>query len=218
MYHSHVPLIAAGMRQSGRVFKRGVLFAILSVRSQFVRIDEQMNDLTKFGADSRDLWGWKRDSYSFVVDHGDELWRTLIRHVPIDRPDLAIVALSRVPGLGIVKAAFVAQYMGWDVGCLDTRNINRLGLSPRAYRTDGASCKAMPAFRRKVDRYVTETGGKAQELWDAWCRDVAVVYRKTPEEISAMHLLIVPPAMRARLTPFPLSHVNLAPDNSDAPF
>jgi len=86
--------------------------------------------------------------------------------------------------------------MGHDIGCLDTRNISRLGLNPREWRTDGADRKLTAAFKRKIGRYVDATSGRAEELWDDWCMDVAGVYKVTAEEISRDHLVIIPPRQR----------------------
>lgn len=100
-----------------------------------------------------------------------------------------MMAMLEVPGLGIVKSAFVLQLMGFDVACLDSRNIKREGRNPRAFRTDGNDPHML---RPKVARYLDETYGKAETYWDAWCRDVAEAYHLTPEAVSELHLSIVP--------------------------
>ena len=189
MYREHVPQIAAAMRADPRIFARGIMLAILSARTQFVRIGDQMSDLEERGADSAGLWGWKFDAYSYLGEHTGALWE----HVRNGRtPGGAIADLCRVPGLGIVKAGFVCQLMGFDVGCLDTRNIDRLGLLPRAYRSDGEERKRKPAFQRKIARYVAEVGGRAEVLWNDWCNDAAKTYATSGDEISRAHLAIIP--------------------------
>lgn len=189
MYKEHVPQIAAAMREDPRIFERGIMFAILSARTQFVRISDQMSDLEDRGADSAGLWGWKFDAYSYLGEHTGALWE-LVRNGRT--PGGAIADLCRVPGLGIVKAGFVCQLMGFDVGCLDGRNVERLGLDPEAYASQGAAHKARASFRRKIDAYVAETGGRAEVLWDDWCNDAAKTYATSGEDISAWHLAIIP--------------------------
>lgn len=44
----------------------------------------------------------------------------------------------------------------------------------------------------KVRQYVAETFGKAEIYWNAWCEDVAAVYGRTPQQISELHLAILP--------------------------
>jgi hypothetical protein len=198
MYLNHVPTINAAMRECPKTFARGVMFAILSARVQFPRVPIQMKELDRMGARAACLWGWKRGAFDYVTEHRDTLWHETCAARDSEE---AILILCRIPGMGIVKAAFVLQFLGHDIACLDTRNIMREGLDPRAYRSDGPACKARPAFARKARRYVTQTQGRAQELWDAWCGDVAGVYGMQAAQISAMHLAIVPARQRHLTSP-----------------
>jgi hypothetical protein len=113
----------------------------------------QLDDIDRERASSVYLFGFKRDAYVYIETHGPALWAK-VKACPLADPGAAILALAAVPGLGVVKAGFAAQLMGWDVACLDGRNIEREGLSPRAYRSDGEARKSRPAFKRKVARYV----------------------------------------------------------------
>lgn len=192
MYHNHVPVIAAAMREDHHAFARGILFAVLSMRQPFDTTPDQLASVTAgddWNLDHAYLFGFKRDAARYVTEHAATIWRDVL-----DTPAIAdqIRVLCRIPGMGIVKSGFVLQLMGYDIGCLDTRNVKRAGLNPRAYRTDGVKGKAGAAFVRKVDRYVAEVGGRAEELWNVWCEDVAVTYEKTAHQISAMHMAVVP--------------------------
>lgn len=191
MYKEHVPIINAGMRHDPETFARGVTFAVLSMRTQFVRLNEQMKQVDNAGQSAQALWGFKRGAYLFLRKRCNYYFH---RVSDIFDPVEGILALTEIPGIGIVKAAFILQMMGHDIGCFDTRNASRLGIHPREYRTDGI--KIGPAFRRKVERYVTSTQGQAEPLWNDWCSDVASVYKTTAEDISRDHLIIVPPRLR----------------------
>ena len=48
MYASHVPIIAAGMRSDAGIFRRGVLFAILSARQRFTDVPIQLEAVETF--------------------------------------------------------------------------------------------------------------------------------------------------------------------------
>jgi len=194
MYQDHVPMLNSAMRSDPDIFLRGVTFAVLSIRTQFVQVSQQIAEVEAAGTNARALWGYKRGSYDYLRKHKFALHEMVSEAMD---SETAIEALTTVPGIGIVKAAFVCQMMGHDVGCLDSRNIQRLGLNPREWRTDGADRKQTAAFKRKVRRYVDATSGRAEELWDDWCKDVANVYKVTAEEISRDHLVIVPPRQRA---------------------
>lgn len=208
MYLDHVPNINAAMRHSPDLFCRGVMFAVLSARVQFVRVPEQMKELTKRGAKAQCLWNWKADAFRYLTKNKLQLWRDVCA---ANDPEAALKILCQIPGLGIVKGAFVLQMLGHDVACLDVRNIQREGLAPRAYRTDGVKTGA--AFERKVQRYVRQTFGRARELWDTWCREVADDYGMTAEDVSRLHLSAIVPAPFRSLTPVvPFSY------NADIPF
>lgn len=184
MYADHSPVIAAFMRESAANFSRGVLFALCSIRQKITGVPEQLDEIEQYGITAPGLWGWKRDAYFYLTQNAEAIY-----HEFYAAPDAeaAITGLCAIPGLGIVKAAFVAQLAGLDVACLDSRNVAREGRNPRAYRTDG---KRPAQYRAKIARYVAETAGRAQAYWDAWCEDVAEAYGYTAEEISALHLAI----------------------------
>ena len=187
MYADHVPLINAHMRASVEGFTRGVMFAVCSIRQPVTLVPEQLDELDAYGMSAPALFGHKLDAYEYILDNAASLWRDVCA---ARDPVAAIERLCEVPGLGIVKAAFICQFLGFDVACLDTRNIKREGRNPRAYRSDGEERKKTKAFKKKIARYVGETQGNAEHYWNAWCEDVARVYKKSAEEISELHLAV----------------------------
>lgn len=194
MYREEMPVIRDAMRNNITVFRRGVMFAICSIRQPTIGVPDQLQALFDPTEDNNEnpLFGHKFQAWAYINDDAkcSALWRNLLDcNLTLSGAIEAIVCLLRVPGLGIVKAAFVAQLMGFDVACLDARNITREKRNPRAYRTDG---KTAEQLRPKVIAYVKETFGKAHHYWDAWCSDVAVAYSRTPQQISELHLAIVP--------------------------
>lgn len=58
MYREHVPILNAGMRFDPDTFARGVTFAVLSIRQQFIRLREQMIAVDAAGHKAQALWGW----------------------------------------------------------------------------------------------------------------------------------------------------------------
>jgi hypothetical protein len=101
--------------------------------------------------------------------------------------------LLRIPGLGMVKAGFILQFMGFDVGCLDTRNIQRERIDINATRI--RKDLSPRAQARRLAWYLRETGGRAQELWDGWCQDVAGTYGtfQDADSVSRVHLDCIVP-------------------------
>lgn len=190
MYADHMPPIRDAMRADYQIFQRGILFVVCSIRQPIIVVPEQLDDLWNEQGENP-LFGHKLDAWAWIHDKRlcRPLWETMRGEYD---PERMILAFSAIPGLGIVKSAFVAQLMGSDIACLDSRNIVREGRNPRAYRADGEARKRLPSYRRKVARYVKDVGGKSREYWDAWCTDVAGRYKRTADEISALHLAIVP--------------------------
>lgn len=192
MYAEHVPAINAAMRASFPTFLRGCMFAICSIRQPVTAVPDQLGELDDYRESAPCLFGHKVGAYLYLSDAttGPALWRDVCA-LPLTRAgaEAGLMRLLDVPGLGIVKGAFILQFLGHNVGCLDTRNIKREKRNPRAFRTDG---KPPAALRPKVKKYLVSTYGKASKYWDHWCEDVATVYDMTPEAVSALHMSIVP--------------------------
>lgn len=187
MYCDHNPVIAHGMRGDPETFIRGALFAVLSIRQPIIFVPEQLSEVSREGRNAQSLFGFKRDAFDYLQEHGTALWNAVSgAAVPRD----AVQAVMDVPGLGIVKSAFVAQLAGHNVACLDSRNLKRLGMDRRQWRTDGKPARS-PSLQRKLDAYLGLVEGKAREFWDDWCADVAPRWKMTAQEISALHLTIV---------------------------
>lgn len=195
MYANHVPVIAAAMRSDVATFERGVMFAILSARVQFRRVPHAMRELKAHGESAPCLWGFKRGAYEYLRANRDLLWRETCAAID---PEVALRSICRIPGLGIIKGAFVCQMLGHDIACLDTRNVTRENRSMRQWT---AYHKSAPGFWKALSRYVAETNGRARELWDTWCEEVAHDYGTTGAAISEIHLREIVPRKLRNITP-----------------
>jgi hypothetical protein len=141
MYKEHMPAIRDAMRAGVKVFRRGVMFAVCSIRQPTINVPGQLGILFDGEEGENPLFGHKFNAWAYINDEEKcaALWQALrgdYVHTHASCQE-AVLALLRVPGLGIVKATFIAQLMGFDVACLDARNVAREGRNPRAYRTDG---------------------------------------------------------------------------------
>jgi hypothetical protein len=104
----------------------------------------------------------------------------------------ALLALTELPGLGLVKAGFVIQMIWQSVGCLDTRNIKEFGLDVSRFNLT-KSHLSDTVKRERAEEYIAECErlGGAEYLWDNWCRGAAVTYRKryqSGDEVSREHV------------------------------
>ena len=104
----------------------------------------------------------------------------------------AVAYLASLYGLNVAKAGFVCQLAYGLSGCLDTINVQRLGLRPRAF-ANFSQLKTPQGRQRRATHYnavVREAGG-TETLWNAWCASVSERYPAqfpTPNHVSALHL------------------------------
>ena len=83
-----------------------------------------------------------------------------------------ILLFMRVPNVGMVKAGFIAQMLGFNVACLDSHNLKRLGMTES--QTKISKTLSDTAKRRKIRGYVELCQNKGTEYWwDTWCEHVA---------------------------------------------
>lgn len=187
MYRQDVPKIAAFARASPSGTGSVLTFALLSIRQPFASLPRAVEDVKRWGIDSRYLWGWKRLGFDYVCDHEHELWDTLRTADTFDAIDYLA---GTVPGLGIVKGAFVAQMFGHEVACFDSRNLEALEMPARSFREVKALSPANR--RRKIAQYVeiTRDTGGAAHWWDSWCTGIAPSLGLSPDGVSRQHVTL----------------------------
>lgn len=199
MYSSEVAQLAPYGRGSLEGFRDVGTFVLLSIRQPILRVKNDMAATRAMGVKSPHLWGWKSEGYRYFHSaNGAALYEDIIGCAWTED---AIECLTRVPGLGIVKAAFVAQILGFErAACLDTRNLSDLGLPIETFK---APKKVKPAtMRRKIEEYtafcaenvphVDGAQSVSEAYWDAWCIGVAddnPAY--SPDFISKIHLCAI---------------------------
>lgn len=195
MYASEMPLIRDGMLSDPEIFLRGIMFAVCSIRQPVERVPGMLRDIDLNGTRAEALaMPMKYMAYDYLQHHASALWRD-VRHM--ETRD-GLVRLLAVPSLGIVKSAFVLQFLGHDIGCMDTRNLAREGIDYRAFRVDGnGKAGRPPVSSRRIDMYFKIAGGRAAELWNRWCIEVAADrWREnsktmTAQDVSELHLEII---------------------------
>ena len=102
-----------------------------------------------------------------------------------------IDTMLEVPGLNVVKAAFVGQLYGLPVGCLDTHNAELYQTSPQAfYVTQQLSARLR---LHKIQTYVdfTQGVGSSEMWWANWCELVALRYPQHYDvglDVSGQHV------------------------------
>jgi len=195
MYQRDNPIIARHMLAHPDNFANGVTFVFTTIQQPLASTVTQMQDIRSNGADSKYLFGSKREGYLYVQKHKKRLHKQMCECVKNGDTESALDLLTDVPCLGIVKAAFVAQLCGMDVACIDSHNCDRLGLARTALKL---AKTVKPATKlKKIGDYVAlckRTGG-SQYWWDTWCEYVAgnSANKKLPtgDAVSAFHVVAV---------------------------
>jgi hypothetical protein len=131
------------------------------------------------GLDANCLWGKKSDGLAYARDNKEYLYGQVYKIAETHGYDSVtgcadvVQLFMAVPNLGMVKAAFVAQCLGFNVSCIDSHNIKRLGISPNLVKSPPSTMK--PAtVRKKIVQYVELCQDKGTEYWwDTWCNYVA---------------------------------------------
>ena len=146
-------------------------------------VADQLDHVRKHGRKSKHLFAWKRGTYAWL-ESNLKPWRERVLACDHDTPQ-ALRTVMECPGLGLVKGAFVLQFLGHDVACMDSRNATREELERDHWGLHGV--KHGKAFERKLAEYIRYTTGRAEELWDTWCHEIASVYQLDAVEVSAIH-------------------------------
>lgn len=154
-----------------------VEFTLCTIQAGLSTVKAQRLDIKDNGLQSKFLWGKKSDGLAYAMQHKEFLWGKLmaLRERGSDDVDAiadGILLLMRVPNLGMVKAAFVMQMLGFNVACIDSHNLVRLGLPASAVKV-GDKLKTESKYK-KVKEYVVMTQQKGSEYWwNSWCDYVA---------------------------------------------
>jgi len=174
MYREHQPKIQHFAERSPENFARVGTFVLATIRQPIERVPESMRDIARNGAESRSLYGSKRDGYLYLQANAERIQVESTTH-HLNGDDIALaLSLLQVPGLGLVKAGFLAQLAFGRIGCLDTHNMKRFDLDRNAFRTGGLAASTLIARTRLYVETCRLCGG-SEKLWDSWCRYVAAL-------------------------------------------
>ena len=156
-----------------------VTFTLCTIQAGLSTCKSQIEDVNIHGSASRFMWGKKGDGYNYVKENDAYLWGK-VNHIKDTMGTESVEAcvevvrlFMRVPNLGMVKASFVAQMFGFNVSCIDSHNIKRLGLKPSVVQTPPAKMSEGGKLK-KITKYVEMCQLEGSEYWwDTWCEYVA---------------------------------------------
>ena len=173
-----------------------VEFVLCTIQAGLSTVKAQRLDIAETGLSSRFLWGKKAEGLAYIQKNADWLWLKLhhLKEKGPSNPEViadATLLLMQVPNLGMVKASFVLQCMGFNTACIDSHNLKRLGMKPSAVKVSPKLSSEKQ--RAKVLTYVELCQKQGAEWWwNIWCEAVAgnQANRRldTGDAVSAYHV------------------------------
>lgn len=206
-FKKYNPLINAHMQENHEQMCDGIIAVVLTIKMPHWMWPKMMDDYRENGGNSQYLFGFKKDTYKYLQEHGADLYDDLMELWMTPKKELGgtvmtkdgamMMRLLEVPGLGLAKAGFVMQMMFGRVGCMDVHNIRRM------YKVDVKdvmiSKGAKPETKfRKIMNYVSlfQANRSTERIWDSWCEQV--MYNKcnrgrfsSADEVSRLHLTVL---------------------------
>ena len=208
MFNKYNPAINAHMQANSAQMCDGIIAVVLTIKMPHWMWPKMMDDYRANKGDSQYLFGFKRKTYEYLRDHGEELYDDLMELWMTPKKELGgtvqtkdgamMMRLLDVPGLGLAKAGFVMQMMFCRVGCMDVHNVRRL------YKVDikdvsiSKGVKSDSKKFEKIMNYVNLFKGNrtTQKIWDSWCAQV--MHNKcnrgrfaSADDVSRLHLTVL---------------------------
>ncbi len=197
MYQRDQVAIAQWAKRAPENTARVCQFAMVSAHMKFFNVGATMDDLSH-GIET--TTAVKARAFSELWDDRDAIFynvRDIVAmHADDDqaRADYLVTYLAQLPGLGVIKAGFVACMLDGVSACVDTHNVKAFGIdadfTSSAWRIKRAVTNRQRArIARRYNDLVARLGG-AETLWDQWCHAMATRYPeayRSADHVSRLH-------------------------------
>jgi hypothetical protein len=198
MYNTHATIISEHALKTPQGLTSVIRFTLCTIQQSLYSCENQIADIEKNGFKSRFLKNrTKSKGLKYAMENQTKLFWAVkeLKKESLNNIDTvckAVKLFNQIPGLGMVKSAFVCQMLGFNVACLDVHNLNRLGLASKDVNlpkslTDKTKMK-------KIEKYVHLTQREGTVYWwNSWCDLIAEKggankLLPTGEEVSAFHV------------------------------
>ena len=154
-----------------------IRFTLCTIQQPLISCENQIADIEKNGIKSIYLFGAKRKGLKYAMDNKVQLFWDLQELKRDSLTDIDVVCkalriLMEVPCLGPVKASFVCQMLGFNVACIDSHNLNRLGMELKDVTIPKSLTEKTKMKMIKNYVHLTQKLGTVY-WWDSWCNYVA---------------------------------------------
>ena len=190
MYRQDCTLIAEFGNSSPEGLLNVATFVLATIQTPISRAATVAEDMRIRGVKSKYLNVSKRRALEHLTRRKKSLYNKLQSAETVNE---VVEHIIQVPGLGVVKASFVAQLLGWEVGCIDRHNLILYNVKPNTVNIPPSLTQA--TRQRKIADYVAacEQIGGSEFLWNSWCDHVAgTKWNKrlpTAEDVSREHII-----------------------------
>lgn len=170
MYKRDVPEITSWVESAGPDGITAVgAFVLCTIQTPLSRVKDQVAGVKRDGYSSEYLWGHKRAGFYHLRFYRNELYDLLLGRS--QSREETLYRLLACPSLGLPKAAFLMQCVGWETACIDSHNAKRFGIT-----VDKITPVMKPQTKeKKVLDYLSECDklGTSEFFWDSWSNFVA---------------------------------------------
>ena len=190
MYKQHATKVQSYAQRSADNMADVCLMVSLSIQQNWLGVGDMLADVRVNKIGSRFLWGFKADTYSYIMTHKHKIYSQMKAVINSNKTDdQKAVSLMRVflrvPGLGLPKAGFMCQLCVGLVGCMDVHNIKLYGLNENALKLP-KSLKNPAKITEKIENYVKLCHDYGTELlWNSWCENLAT---KSVKWVDGFHV------------------------------
>jgi len=197
MYDIHAMEISEHALKTPQGLLDVITFVFTTIQQPLSSCKNQLNDIDLHGTESKYLFGSKRAGLKYAMENKTRLfWKVQELQKEslenIDTVSKAVRLFMEVPGLGAVKASFVCQMLGFNVSCIDSHNLNRLGMELKDVTIPNSLTEKTKMKKIKAYVHLTQRKGTVY-WWNSWCDYVANKggmnkTLTTGNEVSAFHV------------------------------
>ena len=197
MYDIHAMEISEHALKTPQGLLDVIKFVFTTIQQPLSSCKNQLNDIDLHGTESKYLFGSKRAGLKYAIENKTRLfWKVQeLQKESLDNIDTvskAVRLFMEVPGLGAVKASFVCQMLGFNVSCIDSHNLNRLGMELKDVTIPNSLTEKTKMKKIKAYVHLTQRKGTVY-WWNSWCDYVASKggmnkTLTTGNEVSAFHV------------------------------
>jgi len=177
MYKTHAIEISEHALKTPKGLLDVITFTFSTIQQPLSTSLNQLNDIDINGIDSKYLFGSKRNGLKYARENIVKLFWDVQELKKESLTDVEIVCKAvrlfmEIPGLGCVKASFVCQMLGFNVACIDSHNLNRLGMALKDVTIPTSLTEKTKMKKIKAYVHLTQKQGTVY-WWDSWCDYVA---------------------------------------------